>query len=286
MLKYTIRPIIFRVFIHLMSIIVCCFFFMPFLIMVATAFKEQFELYIYPITLLPASVTQWPPSLDFTAFSDVFDITPFFLYFRNTIIVCVFAVLGAVVSCPLVAYSLARLQWKGQTALFMTTLAVMMIPFPAVMVPQFLIFQRLGMVGTFFPLILPVWFGAPFFIFLLRQFFKGLPKDLEDAARIDGCGEFGIYRRIFLPLCKPAIITIMIMQFLNSWNDFTGPLIYLQTWRQYTLSLGLQQFRHAQHSNWTSLMAAATMMSLPVIMMFFFLQKQFLEGMTFSGIKD
>jgi multiple sugar transport system permease protein len=279
LLGITVNKIVGKVTSHLLSLVVCTFFLLPFLIMVTTAFKPESELYIYPIKLFPIA-----PQIQ--SYLDVFTLIPFFMYFRNTLIICSFAVLGSVISCPLVAYSLSRLQWKGRDVLFIVTLAVMMIPYPAVMVPIFIIFQRLGMVGTFLPLIVPAWFGAPFFIFLLRQFFKGLPKDLEDAARIDGCSEFGIYLRIFLPLCKPAILTIVIWQFLNSWNDFTGPLIYLKTWRQYTLSIGLQQFRHAQQSNWTSLMAAAFMMSLPIILMFFFLQRQFMEGMTFSGIKD
>jgi len=274
-----VNAIIGKVITHLLSVIVCGFFLLPFFIMVSTTFKPESELYIYPIKLFPIA-----PQMK--SYVDVFTLIPFFMYFRNTITICFFAVLGAVFSCPLVAYSLSRLQWKGRDMLFLVTLAVMMIPYPAVMVPIFVIFQRLGMVGTILPLIVPAWFGSPFFIFLLRQFFKGLPKDLEDAARIDGCSEFGIYLRIFLPLCKPAILTIFIWQFLNSWNDFTGPLIYLKTWRQYTLSIGLQQFRLQQQSNWTSLMAAAFMMSLPVITLFFFLQKQFMEGLTFSGIKD
>jgi len=264
---------------HILSLLVCFFFFLPFFIMVTTSFKETREVYIYPIQILPEQFR-----LD--AYLKVFDVIPFFRYFGNTLIICVFNVIGVVLTSPLVAYSLARLQWKGRDALFILTLSVMMIPYQSIMVPIFIIFRRLNFVGTFLPLIIPQWFGVPFYIFLLRQFFKGLPKDLEDAARIDGCGEFGIYWRIFLPLCRPAILTIVIMQFLSSWNDFTGPLIYLQTQTMYTLSIGLQQFKMQFSTEWTWLTAAATMMSLPVIVLFFFIQKQFMTGITFSGIKE
>ena len=264
---------------HLLSIIVSLFFFIPFFIMVTTSLKLPREVYIYPIQLLPES-------FNISSYLKVFESIPFIRYFGNTLTICFFNVLGVVATSPLVAYSLARLRWRGRDILFMVTLSVMMIPYQSIMVPIFIIFQRLNFVGTFLPLILPQWFGVPFYIFLLRQFFKGLPKDLEDAARIDGCGEFAIYWRIFLPLCKPAILTIVIMQFLGSWNDFTGPLIYLQTQRMYTLSIGLQQFKMQFSTEWTQLTAAATMMSLPIIILFFFIQKQFMTGITFSGIKD
>jgi len=271
--------IIGKIVIHALSLLVAFFFFMPFFIMVTTSLKLDREVYIYPIRILPEKFY-------LGAYAGVFDIIPFFRYFGNTLTICAFNVIGVVITSPLVAYSLARLRWKGRDLLFFITLSVMMIPYQSIMVPIFIIFRRLNLVGTFLPLIIPQWFGVPFFIFLVRQFFKGLPKDLEDAARIDGCGEFGIYWRIVLPLCRPAILTILIMQLLNSWNDFTGPLIYLQNQSMYTLSIGLQQFKMQYSSNWTQMTAAATMMSLPIIVLFFFIQRQFMEGMTFSGIKD
>ena len=274
-----IGGIVGKIITHALSLLVAFFFFLPFFIMVTTSLKLDREIYIYPIKILPEN-------LYFGAYRDVFDIIPFFRYFGNTMTICLCNVIGVVITSPLVAYSLARLRWKGRDLLFFITLSVMMIPYQSIMVPIFIIFRRLNLVGTFLPLIIPQWFGVPFFIFLVRQFFKGLPKDLEDAARIDGAGEFGIYWRIVLPLCKPAILTILIMQLLNTWNDFTGPLIYLQTQGMYTLSIGLQQFKMQYSSNWTQMTAAATMMSLPIIILFFFIQKQFMEGMTFSGIKD
>ena len=264
---------------HSLSIFVSLFFLLPFFIMVTTAFKEPWELYIYPIQLMPVAFNPW-------AFRAVFETIPFWMYFQNTLIICVMAVLGVVTTSPMVAYSLARLNWRGRDILFLITLSIMMIPFASVMVPIFLIMRTLGLVGTFFPLFLPQWFGVPFFIFLLRQFFKGLPRDLEDAARIDGAGEFSIYFRIFLPLCKPALLTVGIMQFLASWNDLIGPMIYLRTQRMYTLAIGLQQFQAQWSTEWNQLTAAASMMSIPLIVTFFIIQKQFMTGITFSGIKD
>ncbi len=263
---------------HLLSILICLFFIIPFFIMLSTSLKTMAECYIYPITWLPEI-------FQFENYTKVFEAIPFVQYFTNTLFITLCNILGVSLVCPLVAYSFSRLAWRGRDTLFFVTLGVMIIPYQVIMVPIFLIFKNLGLVGTFAPLIVPQFFGSPFFIFLLRQFFMGLPKDLEDAARIDGCHEFQIYYRIFLPLCRPAIITIMIFQLLNSWNDFTGPLIYLQKSAMYTLSIGLQQFKTAHMTLWPQLTAASTMMSFPIIVLFFFAQKQFMEGITFSGIK-
>ena len=273
------RRIIGRIITHLITICICFFFLFPFYIMITTSLKADAETARYPVTLIPDS---W---VNFTAYEKVFETIPFFQYLTNTLFVTLMSVLGVVLSCPIVAYSLSRIHWKGRDQLFIVTLAVMMIPYSSIMIPIFLIYRNLNLVGTFVPLFLSQFFGAPYYIFLLRQFFKGLPGDLEDSGRIDGCSEFMIFLRIFMPLCLPAIVTIMVMQLLNSWNDFTGPLIYLQKSTMYTMSIGLQQFKEAHKTNWPQLTAAASMMSLPLIVIFFFAQKQFMEGITFSGIK-
>ena len=263
---------------HLLLVMWSFFFFLPFFIMVTTSFKTQAECYVYPIKWLPA---QW----NLANYFEIFKVIPFGRYFLNTALVTGMNVLGVALCCPLAAYSLARLNWRGRDTIFFLTLAVMMIPYQVIMVPIFLIFTRMRRVGTFWPLIIPQYLGVPFYIFLLRQFFKGLPKDLEDAARIDGCSEFGILRKVFMPISKPALLTVMIFQLLASWNDFTGPLIYLQKSTMYTLQLGLQQFKSAHLTLWPLMMAASVLISLPIIVLFFFTQKTFMQGITFTGIK-
>jgi multiple sugar transport system permease protein len=169
--------------------------------------------------------------------------------------------------------------------LFFITIAVMMIPGQVTMIPLFLLFERLNWIGTALPLTVPAFFGVPFYIFLLRQFFLGLPNELKDAARIDGAGEFRIYWQIMLPLAKSAALAVGLFQFMASWTDFMGPLLYLTDQQSYTLSLGLQQFQSQKGTEWGLMMAVSTMMTAPIIVLFFFLQKTFIQGITFSGIK-
>lgn len=263
---------------HVPLLIFCVFFLFPFIIMVSTSFKPIQQLYKLPIRVLPES-------LHLENYAKISEYIPFSLYFRNTAIITAFSMLGVVISCPMVAYSLGRIRWRGRNVLFIMTLAVMMIPYVVTMVPVYMVYAKLKMVGTWLPLIVPTYFGIPFYIFLLRQFFMGLPKDLEESARIDGSGEFNTYLRVMLPLCKPAVLTVAIFQLLNSWNDFTGPLIYLQKSSMYTLQIGLQQFKTAHTTAWPEMMAASTLICLPVIILFFFMQKSFMEGITFTGIK-
>jgi len=263
---------------HIPLIIFCIFFLFPFIIMVTTSLKTMQECLKIPIRVLPER-------LNFAAYVTMNDYIPFLRYFRNTVIITGFSILGVVLSCPLVAYSLGRIRWRGRNALFIMTLAVMMIPYAVTMVPVYMVYAQLKMVGTWLPLIVPTFFGVPFYIFLLRQFFMGLPKDLEESACIDGSNEFNTYVRVMLPLCKPAVLTIAIFQLLGSWNDFTGPLIYLQKSSMYTLQIGLQQFKTAHSTAWPEMMAASTLICLPVILLFFFMQKSFMEGITFTGIK-
>ena len=253
-------------------------FFFPFYWMFITAVKFNDQLFTYPPIFFPHPVA-WEN------FGQAVTTIPFFTYLRNTLTVSGFSTLGVILSCPLIAYSLARINWRGRDALFIITIAVMMIPNQVTMVPLFIVFTKLKMVGTLVPLILPAFFGVPFFIFLMRQFMKQLPKSLEDAARIDGCSEFQIYFRIMLPLCQPGLLTIGLFQFINSWNDFIGPLIYLNRAESYTLQLGLQQFKQAYNTQWNLLMAAAILISIPIIVLFFFVQKSFIQGITFGGVK-
>ena len=189
------------------------------------------------------------------------------------------------ISCSLVAYGLARINWRGRTALFYVIIATMMLPFQVTMVPLFVVFARLGWVDTFLPLFVPAFFGNAFFIFLLRQFFLTIPPELTDAARVDGCSEFGIYWRVVLPLAKPALATVGLFAFMNTWNDYVGPLIYLSDTSKYTLSLGLATFSSQYGSYPGMLLAVTAVMTIPIIILFFVTQRTFIQGITLTGIK-
>jgi multiple sugar transport system permease protein len=204
----------------------------------------------------------------------------------NTLFLCVMTVGGAVVSSVLVAYGFAFLEFRGRKVLFAVTVATMMIPFAVVMVPVYLLYRDLGWVGTFKPLWVTSWFGTAFFIFLLRQFFLGLPRDLLDAARIDGCSELEILWHVVVPLSRPAIAMVALFTFLATWKDFLGPLIYLNHESQFTLSLSLQAFA-SEHGGtpWHLLMAASTVFSVPLIVLFFLTMKTFIRGIAMTGIK-
>jgi multiple sugar transport system permease protein len=204
----------------------------------------------------------------------------------NTLFLCVMAVCGTVVSSVIVAYGFAFLEFPGRKALFALTLATIMVPFVVVMIPVYLMYRSLGWVGTFKPLWVASWFGSAFFIFLLRQFFLGLPKDLLDAARIDGCGELEILWNVVVPLSRPVIAMVALFTFLGTWKDFLGPLIYLSHEKQFTLSLSLQAFA-SEHGGtpWHLLMAASTVFSLPLIILFFFAMKTFIRSVAMTGIK-
>jgi len=204
----------------------------------------------------------------------------------NTLFLCAMCVCGAVFSSVLVAYGFAFLEFKGRGLLFGITVATMMIPFAITMIPVYLLYRDLGWVGTFKPLWVTSWFGSAFFIFLLRQFFLGLPKDLLDAARIDGCTELEILWHVIVPLSRPAIAMVALFTFLGTWKDFMGPLIYLNHQSQFTLSLSLQAFA-SEHGGtpWHLLMAASTVFSLPLIVLFFATMKTFIRGIAMTGIK-
>lgn len=211
----------------------------------------------------------------------------FLLYLRNTLIVVCLSIVGMVLSSALVAYGFARVKWRGRGILFAFVLATMMIPFPVIMGPLFVIFRELGWIGTFKPLWVPAWFGSAFNIFLLRQFYLTIPPELDEAARIDGCSHWGIFWRIILPLSRPALAVVALFHFLFVWNDFLGPLIYLRDRDQFTLALGLQLYQsQAGNVPWNLLMAASTLVLLPVLVVFLLAQRAFVEGIATSGLKE
>jgi multiple sugar transport system permease protein len=210
----------------------------------------------------------------------------FWLYLKNTLVLCFLTVIGTVVSSSLAAYGFSRIEWRGRDRMFVVALATMMVPFPVTMVPLYCLYKWMGWIGTLRPLWVFTFFAQAFNVFLLRQFFRTIPKDLSEAARIDGCSEFRIFWQIILPLCRPALMVVGLFQFMATWNDFLGPLIYLTDQKDYTLALGLQFFQ-SQHggTEWNYLMAASTLVALPIIGLFFFTQRSFIEGISMSGLK-
>lgn len=263
---------------YLCLIMASAFFIIPFVWLISTSLKPLTQIFTFPPQWIPHPI-QW------SNYSRAVEYIHFWTYLKNTAIITIFSTLGVIVSCPLVAYSFAKLEWRGRGILFFVTLAVMMIPGQVTMIPLFLLFTKLGWVGTSLPLIVPQFFGVPIYIFLTRQFFLGLPDALREAARLDGASEFRIYLQIMFPLAKSAILAVALFQFMASWTDFMGPLLYLTNEPSYTVSLGLQQFQSQKGSEWGLLMAVSTLMTLPIIILFFFLQKTFISGITFSGIK-
>lgn len=211
---------------------------------------------------------------------------PFWTYTQVSIYLVILNILGQLLACSLVAYSFARLRWYGRDGLFLLLISTMMLPPQVTMIPVFLIFKKFHWYNTLKPLWVPAFCGAAFYVFLLRQFLLGIPTDLEDSAKIDGCSYLGIYRLIMLPLIKPALATIAIFQFLGTWNDFMGPLIYISREKLTPLPLGLYMFMAANStSEFALLMAAALLMTLPVIIIFFFAQRYFIQGITLTGLK-
>lgn len=209
----------------------------------------------------------------------------FLTYLVNTLVLAVLGVVGTVLSSALVAYGLSRIRWKGREALFTLTLSTMMIPFPVLMIPLYAVFRELGWIGTLLPLWVPAFFGGAFNIFLLRQFFLTIPAELSDAARIDGCSEFGIFWRVILPLARPALAVVALFHFLFVWNDFLGPLIFLTEPKTFTMALGLQQYQSQQGgSEWQLLMAATVLLVLPIVTLFFFAQRSFIQGIATTGM--
>jgi multiple sugar transport system permease protein len=218
-------------------------------------------------------------------YEDAATFVRFWRFAWNTVVVTSLSIAAQLLSCSLVAFAFARLRWPLRNALFLLLLSTMMLPGQVTMIPVFLIMRALGFYDTLTPLWVGSLFGSAFFIFLVRQFLLGVPRDLEDAAKIDGCGYFGIYWRIMLPLVKPALAAIAIFQFMGSWNDFLGPLIYVSSERNTTLSLGLQMFQSLHTNEFGMLMAASTAMTLPVVAIFFFAQRYFIQGVTLTGMK-
>ena len=254
-------------------------FAMPLYWMVRTALMDDGSVFAIPVKWLPDPV-KWD---NFVKVVKRMDLAK---YTTNTIITSVLPVLGVLFSCPLVAYSLTLVPWKGGKIIFPVILFTMMIPWQVTQIPMYSIWAKLGLTNTFVPLILPSFLGSAYYIYLCRQYMKSLPKSVIEAARIDGANEFRILYTIVYPMCKSVLTTIAVLVFIAHWNDLNGPLLYLHDSAKYTLSIGLQQFRAADKPEWPLLMAASTVFTFPLIVLFFFAQKYFLNGIsTTSGLK-
>ena len=254
-------------------------FALPFVWMVSSSLKAEQKVFTFPPQLFPDPV-MWSNYVQSLTYK------PFALYVRNSLIIVVFNEIAILLMSSFCAYGFARIQFKGRDFWFGVVLATLMVPYFVLIIPHFIMFTRLGWIDTYLPLTVPFFFGGGGFnIFLMRQFFRGIPQDLADAARVDGCNEFGIYWRVMMPLAKPALATIAIFTFLNAWNDFLGPLLYLRNDQLFTVSIGLASFRGVMRTRWDLLMAASTAMILPVIVLFFLTQRYFIQGATLSGLK-
>jgi multiple sugar transport system permease protein/sn-glycerol 3-phosphate transport system permease protein len=250
----------------------------PLFWMLSTSLKPLDEVYIYPIIWIPSEFI-W------SNYADVFRNVPFARYLYNSAFISLFAIVGNLIGSSIAAFSFARLRFPGKTFLFLVMLSTLMVPAWVTMIPHFILFKWLGWLDTYLPLLVPAFFAQPFYTFLLRQFFLGIPVDLEDAARIDGCTSFGIFWRIFLPLSMPALATVAIFSFFYYWNDLLYPLIYLQSQNKFPVAMGIATFRGEQYANFALMMAAATMALLPMLVVFFFAQRLFIQGVVITGVK-
>jgi ABC-type glycerol-3-phosphate transport system permease component len=268
---------------HLVLATGALLFSLPFIWLVSTSLKPDARLMVVPPEWIPRPVLwhNYARALQFMPPETKHGV----MYLWNTVYVSMMAIIGTVLASSAVAYSFARLRWPGRDIIFVVLLATMMLPGAVTMIPVFLIYKSLGWVDTLRPLWVPAFFGGAFNIFLLRQFFMTIPRDLEDAAKIDGCSFLGIYWRIMLPLIKPALAAVVIMTFMGSWNDFMGPLIYISSPERMTLAYALQLYQSAHSAEYNLLMAAATMVVVPVVLLFFFTQRYFIQGVTLTGIK-
>ncbi|MGZ9585909.1 carbohydrate ABC transporter permease [Paenibacillus marinisediminis] len=269
-----------KIFSHFILTLVGILFLFPFLWLILTSLKTEEEIFAIP-------VIWWPETLNWHNYADATSMIPFGLFTFNTLVIAFLSVIGVVIIAPLVAYGFSRIDFKGRTFLFIIMMGTLMLPGQVTMIPIYVFFNKLNLVDSFWPLVLSTWFGTgiAYNIFLVRQFFMGVPHELTESAKIDGASEFRIYSTIILPLAVPVILTIGLLTFLGAWGDFQGPLIYLHDPDKWTLSIGLKQFIRENSVAWGPLMAAAALFTFPIIILYFFVQKKFVEGISITGMK-
>ncbi|MES4791796.1 MAG: sugar ABC transporter permease [Chloroflexota bacterium] len=254
-------------------------FILPIVWMISTSLKSNGQIVEWPPTWIPKPFV--PQN-----YTGALEAAPLGTYALNTLTITALSVLGALISNPIIAYGLSRLKWRGRELVFYITLGTLMLPFQVTMIPLFVMFSHLGWVNTFLPLIVPCFFGNAFFIFFLRQIYFSIPEELSEAARVEGASDLQILWHIILPLARPALLTIALFQFLASWNDFLGPLLYLNDDSKFTLALGLANMQSALGlSDFGQIMAAASMVAFPAILIFMLAQRYFIEGIASTGLK-
>ena len=256
------------------------FMLVPFFWLLSSSLKAPHEIFVFPPKWIPDPI-RW------SNYREVFEVVSVVRYTANTMIITVFSTMGVILSSSMAAYSFARLRFKGRDIMFGLILSTVMLPYVVTMIPVYILFSRLGWIGTFLPLIVPDWFGGPITIFLLRQFFRTIPLELEDAARIDGASRPRIFAQIIIPLARSALMVVLVLSLLHNWNDFLAPLIYLHKRDLFTLALGLNALQYFEGGlDWTHyVMALATLMVLPVIIVYFLAQRAFVEGIVLTGLK-
>lgn len=268
-----------RFFLYAVLLLLSAFYLLPFVWMVRSSLMPMYQIFTVPPVLLPDPV-EWGN------YSQAMSAVPFGQYYLNTSFITLMTVLGTVVSSTLSAYAFSRVQWPGCDKIFGLLMTGMMLPFAVTLIPLFIGWKTVHAIDMYWPLILPAWLGGGMSnVFLLRQFFRGIPREYDEAAFVDGAGHIVIFTRIILPLTKPAIITVAIFSFLASWNDFLGPLVYLNSESRYTVALGLQQFMGTYSAQWHLMMAASTVAIIPVVVLFFFGQRYLIEGISLTGVK-
>lgn len=275
-------------------------FLLPLIWMLSTSLKTERQVIEAPTAVLPEPITDIPQQIrdNYLGVNDeqgevevrgVLNdpVIDFPLYLRNTLVVAILSVTGMVLSSAFVAYGFSRVRWRGRGLLFGVVLATMMIPFPVIMGPMFILFRELGWIGSLKPLWVPAWFASAYNVFLLRQFFMSIPRELDEAATVDGCTHLGVFWRIILPNAKPALAVVALFHFMFVWNDFLGPLIFLVERDDFTLALGLQLYQaQAGEVPWNLLMAASTLVMGPVLLAFLLAQRTFVEGLSTTGLKE
>jgi ABC-type glycerol-3-phosphate transport system permease component len=279
------RRILGKAFFQIAVTVFAAAFSIPLIWLLMSSLKTNAELIRFPPQF-------WPEQLIWENYPRVLQQYPFSLWFRNTLFLSANAAIGAVISNSLVAYGFARIRWAGRGVLFALCLGSMLLPGLVTQIPVYITWRKIGLLGTYFPLTLGAWLGSPYFVFLMAQFFRTIPEELTDAARVDGCREFGIFRHIVLPLCKPAMAVVALFAFVGTWGDVMGPLIYLKRTSMYTLAIGLKLMQDTsglttpERSDWAGMMVGAALAAIPVVILFFFTQKTFIEGITFTGLKE
>lgn len=250
----------------------------PILIMLSASFRSNNQIF-------DTSLGLWPEKFAPTNFENVFSVMPYWMYFRNTLWLTLMNVAGTIFCTPMIAYSLSKIKWRFRNLFFAIIMSSMMIPYTVTMLPMYKFWSKMGLVGSFWPLILPAFFGYPFYIVILRQFMLTIPDELLEAAEIDGANRFRTYLSVILPLSKPGIATITIFTFMSTFSDFLGPLLYANNSDHYTLSLGLYSFMNEHTVDWAGMMAAATLLMIPVLVVFVFCQRYLMDGISTSGLK-